>query len=190
MGSNSSKPYQAQLIRAQGFAVPETLITNDPDLVHEFRHRHKKVVYKSISSIRSIVQMLGEKDLARLEHILWCPTQFQAFVAGTNVRVHTVDTTVFATAIATDATDYRYTSLQGSAEAKLYPIELSKELAERCINLAQALELPFAGIDLKITPDNQVYCFEVNPSPAFSYYELNTGQDISDAVARYLAEAE
>ena len=30
MASNGSKPYQTQLIRAHGFAVPETLITNDP----------------------------------------------------------------------------------------------------------------------------------------------------------------
>ena len=34
--------------------------------------------------------------------------------------------------------------------------------------------LEFAGIDLKVTPDNEVYCFEVNPCPAFSYYENNT----------------
>ncbi len=47
--------------------------------------------------------------------------------------------------------------------------------------------MAFAGIDLKITPDSQVYCFEVNPSPAFSYYEAGTGQQISEAVARYLA---
>jgi hypothetical protein len=40
---------------------------------------------------------------------------------------------------------------------------------------------------LKITPDNQVYCFEVNPSPAFSYYEEHTQQPIAYAVARYLA---
>ena len=47
--SNLSKPYQAQLIREHGFAVPETLITNDPDLVLDFRDRHKRVIYKSIS---------------------------------------------------------------------------------------------------------------------------------------------
>ena len=45
----------------------------------------------------------------------------------------------------------------------------------------------FAGIDLKITPENHVYCFEVNPSPAFSYYESQTGQAISTAVADYLS---
>jgi hypothetical protein len=42
---------------------------------------------------------------------------------------------------------------------------------------------------LKVTPDDEVYCFEVNPSPAFSYYEGNTGQPISRAVARHLAGA-
>src|ERR1044072_4479930 len=31
IGSNFSKPYQAQLIQRSGFEVPETLITNDPE---------------------------------------------------------------------------------------------------------------------------------------------------------------
>ena len=33
MGSNISKPYQAQLIQRCGFGTPETLITNDPEEV-------------------------------------------------------------------------------------------------------------------------------------------------------------
>jgi hypothetical protein len=40
---------------------------------------------------------------------------------------------------------------------------------------------------LKVTQDNRVYCFEVNPSPAFSYYEANTGKPIAQAIAAYLA---
>src|SRR5262249_18278277 len=36
MGSNSSKPYQAQLIQQDGFHVPETLITTDPEAVRAF----------------------------------------------------------------------------------------------------------------------------------------------------------
>lgn len=185
MGSNSSKPYQAQLIRDYGFAVPETLITNDPELVREFCAHHPRVIYKSISGIRSIVQTLKPEDLEQLDKIRWCPTQFQSFVEGTNVRVHVVNREVFATAIYTEATDYRYAHRQGS-DADLQAIELPDELAEQCLNLAQGLELPFAGIDLKITPDRQAYCFEVNPSPAFSYYEAQTEQPIAQTLARYL----
>lgn len=187
MGSNFSKPYQGQLIKRYGFEVPETLITNDPELVRAFRARHGRVIYKSISGVRSIVQTLSDDDMTRLDDIRWCPTQFQAFVEGTNVRVHTVGEKVFATAINTDATDYRYAHRQSGDYADLRPVDLSDELAEMCVNLAAGLGLAFAGIDLKITPENHVYCFEVNPSPAFSYYESQTGQAISSAVADYLS---
>jgi predicted ATP-grasp superfamily ATP-dependent carboligase len=190
MGSNSSKPYQAQLIREHGFLVPETLITNVPESVCEFRQQHGRIIYKSISAARSIVQTYQEHDAARLDNIRWCPTQFQNCVEGTNVRVHTVGNRVYATAITTNATDYRYAMRQSGEAAALREVELCDELAERCLLLARSLDLPFAGIDLKITPDKEVYCFEVNPSPAFSYYEGHTGQPISAGLAACLMEAD
>jgi predicted ATP-grasp superfamily ATP-dependent carboligase len=189
-GSNFSKPYQAQLIQAQGFLAPETLITNEPELVKEFHRKHGTVIYKSISSVRSIVQKLEEADYPRLEHIRWCPTQFQAFVPGTDVRVHTIDGKALAVAISSEATDYRYAARQTGEPAELREVDLSDELREKCCNLSKSLGLDFAGIDLKITPDDEVYCFEVNPCPAFSYYELSTGVPISVTLARYLGSSE
>lgn len=187
MGSNSSKPYQAQLIQKYGFETPETLITNEADLVRDFQRRHKAVIYKSISGLRSIVQTMSERDDERLDLIEWCPTQFQEFVDGTNVRVHTIGERVFAIAARTEATDYRYAYRQVGDSAELREVDLSDELSEKCINLAKGLGLVFAGIDLKITPDDRVFCFEVNPCPAYSYYESNTGQPISRALASHLS---
>ncbi|MBV6467570.1 MAG: glutathione synthase [Candidatus Brocadia sp.] len=181
MASNSSKPYQAQLIKEQGFSIPNTLITNDPDEVISYYEKNRRVVFKSISGVRSIVQELKEKDLERLELIKWCPVQFQAYVEGQDVRVHVIGKEVFACGISTDSLDYRY------ASTSLQPMDLPPELWEKCIRLSQALQLSFAGIDLKLAPDGQVYCFEVNPSPGFSYYERKTGQPIAMTVARYLA---
>jgi hypothetical protein len=186
MGSNGSKPYQAQLIARHGFGVPETIVTNDPDRVRDFRRRHGRVIYKSASGIRSIVRVLSDDDLGRLERIRWCPTQFQAHVAGTDVRVHVVDGEVFATEIRSNATDYRYASREGGS-IELEPIDLDDDVAARCIALARDLGLPFAGIDLRRTGDGGWVCFEVNPSPGYSFYESHTGQPIADAVARYLA---
>jgi glutathione synthase/RimK-type ligase-like ATP-grasp enzyme len=99
-----------------------------------------------------------------------------------------VGTAAFATAILSEATDYRYATRQVGTAADLEAIQLPEDLEQRCIELAGTLELPLAGIDLKITPEGRVYCFEVNPSPAFSYYEANTGQPIAQAIATYLAE--
>jgi hypothetical protein len=183
MATNISKPYQSQLIRDCGFLIPETLVTNDPKMVREFHQRYRKVIYKSISAARSIVQILKESDFERLQQIRWCPTQFQAFIEGTNLRVHIVGDQVFATAVESEATDYRYARQQTGEDAQLREVELSDELSERCVRLTRSLGLVFSGIDLKVTPSDEVFCFEVNPSPAFSYYEGHTKQPISAAVA-------
>jgi hypothetical protein len=187
MASNGSKPFQAQAILRQGLHIPETLITSDPALAREFARQLGRVIFKSMSGVRSIVREMEADDLARLHQIRWCPVQFQTYVPGQNVRVHTIGAQVFASRIISDATDYRYAARQTGEPADLEPFELSDELAERCLALAADLDLPFAGIDLKITPDGEVYCFEVNPSPAYSYYESQTGQPVSLALAQYLA---
>lgn len=186
MGSNFSKPYQAQIAQAFGFRIPETLVTNEPELVEELAAR-SGVVYKSVSGVRSIVRRLEREDLDRLDRIRWCPTQFQAYVDGVDVRVHTVGERVYATRVRSDATDYRYGSRGDGGPAELCPYEVSDDLAARCVAVADAMRLEFAGIDLRVAADGDVYCLEVNPSPAFSYYESHTGQPIARAVARRLA---
>lgn len=186
MTSNSSKPYQTQLIRKYGLLIPDTLITNEPKKVLEFNQLHKKIIYKSISSVRSIVQIFKETDKQNLNRILHCPVQFQQFVEGTNVRVHVIGERIFATSIETETVDYRYAS-KYKAKSKLRPYDLDSNTKEKCIKLTKGLGLDFSGIDLKICKDNQIFCFEVNPSPAYSFYEANANQPISKAVAEYLS---
>ncbi|MBB4717112.1 hypothetical protein BJ965_006994 [Streptomyces luteogriseus] len=176
--SNQSKPYQTQLIRQAGFQIPETLVTNDPELVHDFRARHGLLIYKSISSVRSIVQVLNDDADARLPLIRGCPVQFQRLIPGTNVRVHVAAGAVFATRVVTNGLDYRYAD-----RTEFLPWQPPDELAERCSVLADRLGLPLAGIDLILTDDGQVFCLEVNPNPAFGCYENRTGQPISNAIA-------
>jgi D-alanine-D-alanine ligase-like ATP-grasp enzyme len=53
--------------------------------------------------------------------------------------------------------------------------------------LATAIGLPSAGIDLRRTQEGRWYCFEVNPSPGFTFYQDATGQRIAEAVAILLA---
>jgi glutathione synthase/RimK-type ligase-like ATP-grasp enzyme len=55
--------------------------------------------------------------------------------------------------------------------------------------MAADMGLLVAGIDLRHTPDDRWVCFEVNPSPAFVFYEEATGQPIANAIARALVNA-
>ena len=189
MASNMSKPYQAQTISRAGFETPVTLITNDPDEVREFLFEHGRVIYKSTSSIRSIVRELNPNDLDTLDRVRNLPTQFQAFVPGTNIRVHVVGDSVFATRIESESTDYRYAGRDGN-DVVMTAIDLPDDVKERCLTLSRNLDLPLCGIDLKVTPDGDYHCFEVNPSPAYTYYEEQTGQPIAKAIVSYLTGGE
>jgi glutathione synthase/RimK-type ligase-like ATP-grasp enzyme len=186
MLSNCSKPWQLQIIRDLGFSIPATLISCDPGAVREFQRRFGRLIYKSISSVRSIVRELTPGDDERLKRIRWCPTQFQEFIPGRNVRVHVVAEKCFATEIASESVDYRYALSEVGVPAELRPTELPPEIARRCVALTRHLGLAFGGLDLKVSPNGRVVCFEVNPSPGFSYYEDHTGQPIAAAVADYL----
>ncbi|PJJ06567.1 RimK-like ATP-grasp domain-containing protein [Streptomyces sp. 2333.5] len=187
MAGNSSKPRQSAAIRAHGFRVPDTLITTDADAARAFAAGHERVIYKSVSGIRSIVSQLRPDD-DRLDDLAWCPTQFQEHVSGLDYRVHVVGGDVFCSRIESSADDYRYAARQG-AELSLEPACLPDDLPDRCRELAAGLGLRLAGIDLRRTPDGSWYCFEVNPSPAFTFYDRHE-QGIAEAVARLLHEGE
>jgi hypothetical protein len=186
MTSNDSKPYQAGIIERHGLRVPDTLITTDIEAVRAFQARHGTLIYKSIGSTRSIVRRLSEEQAHRLDNLRWCPTQFQQHVPGTDFRVHVIDEHVFATEIRSQADDYRYAAATGRSP-ELQAVQLPGDVATRCCEVARALTLTFAGIDLRRTPAGEWYCFEVNPSPGYSYYQRGTGQLIDLAVARHLA---
>jgi hypothetical protein len=188
MQSNNSKPYQAALIARAGFAVPDTIVTNDADAVRAFQARHGRIIYKSTSGIRSIVASPGANFEARLENLPTCPTQFQEHVAGTDIRIHVVGDRTFATEIRSEAEDYRYAGRQGQS-VMLRALDLPPAIAGRAIALAQALGLLVAGIDMRCCADGRWVCFEVNPSPGFSFYEAATGQPIAAAIADLLAGA-
>jgi hypothetical protein len=185
MESNCSKPYQLRLIEEHGFQIPETLITTDRDAAQEFWEKHGTLIYKSISGVRSIVTKLSPRHLERLDRVRWCPTQFQEYVPGKDYRVHVIDQEVFTAEITSTADDYRYSRQLGTT-TEVRPYGLPGDVADRCRYVSRALGLHVAGIDLRHHPNGEWYCFEVNPSPAFSYYQNATNQPIDLAIARLL----
>jgi glutathione synthase/RimK-type ligase-like ATP-grasp enzyme len=184
MMSNNSKPYQALLIRECGFSIPSTFITNAPRALEECALSRKAMIYKSMSSVRSIVRTASCDDGERIEKLRLLPTQFQEKIEGYCIRVHVIGKIAIATRIHSDATDYRYSQLEDT-DSVLAPLELNTELTEKCVSLAKRLELNFSGIDLMVSED-RVVCLEVNPCPGYSYYQKATGQPISGVLADFL----
>jgi glutathione synthase/RimK-type ligase-like ATP-grasp enzyme len=188
MWANHSKPYQARQIACCGFAVPASLITTDPAAAVEFWERHGDVIYKSVSGVRSIVSRLTPAHRGRLTDVSSCPTQFQEYIPGDDYRVHVVGEAVFACRVCSTSDDYRYGSLDGRP-ASIQAVSLPDDCTALCLSTAAVLRLPLAGIDLRLTPDGRWFCFEVNPSPGFTWFEAQTGQPITSAVSSLLASA-
>lgn len=186
MEENGSKPLQLAHIARCGFSVPDTLVTTDPGVARAFWERHTRVIYKSVSGVRSIVSSLQNEHLARLADIASCPVQLQQYVPGVDHRVHVVGMEVFACEVNSQAIDYRY---PGAHDVNLRACRLPPEVEERCRRVAAEMNLPVAGIDLLRTHEDEWYCFEVNPSPGFTYYQDAAGLPIGAAIARLLAAA-
>jgi len=180
--SNDSKPYQALLIERHGFFIPETLLTTDPEAALEFWKLHGEVIYKPICATRSIVSRFTAGHIPRLKDIASCPTQFQQYIHGTDYRVHVVGKKIFACRIIAQEVDYRFPR----NGVEIQSCDIPGDVADRCRRLSHSLELPLSGIDLRCTPDRDWYCFEVNPSPLFTFFEEATGQPIGEAIAALL----
>jgi ribosomal protein S6-L-glutamate ligase RimK-like protein len=185
IASNTSKPYQAARIHEIGFEIPKTLVTTDPQAAKEFLETHVEVIYKSVSSQRSVVSRLTKERASELENISSCPTQFQEWIKGNDYRVHVVGEECFACEIVSNADDYRFTKDQ---QVELRPYDLPDEVATLCRKLAVDQNLSVAGIDLRRTDDDRWFCFEANPVAGFTYYQEACNHHIDDAIARMLIE--
>ena len=183
--SNASKPYQLGLIAQAGLQVPDTLVTTDPAAARAFLREHGRLVYKSLSGIRSIVATLDASDEARLDDVRTGPVQLQAYVPGLDVRVHIVGEHWFACSVESAAADYRYAGVAGTT-AELSAFELPEHVGRQLVALVHGMNLLVAGVDLRRTRDGSWVCFEVNPSPGFPWYEEATGHQIAEAIASLL----
>jgi len=180
--SNGSKPFQLRLIAEAGFAVPSTLVTTDPEAARAFLVEHGRIVYKSVSGVRSIVATLRPTDAGRLASVANGPVQFQRWIDGTDVRVHVVGDRWFATEVRSEAEDYRYAARDGLVVV-MESTEIPPTLGERLVGLTRRMGLIVSGIDLRRTDRGEWVCLEVNPSPGFTAYEDATGQPIGEAIA-------
>lgn len=185
MAANNSKPYQLALIAESGFAVPDTLVTTDASALRQFIAHHGEIIYKSVSGIRSIVSRLRDADQESLGDIANCPTQFQQYIPGKDIRVHVAGEQLLAIEIESEADDYRYAS-RVNRQVAMNMIDLPNEIAGKCSAMARRMDLQLAGIDFRLTAEGIWYCLEVNPSPGFTYFEAATGQPIARAVANLL----
>lgn len=185
--SNYSKPYQLGLLEDAGFECPRTLITNNCEEARRFwEQSNGQVIFKGVSNVMSLAQVLTPERMCRMEHLPNSPTQFQEYVSGVDYRVHVVGDQAFATRIVTRNEDYRRSSIRRDEEIQAEAAELPPEVIRKCITFTEQLGLVLGGLDFKETAQGRLVALELNPYPQFTFYESLSGQPITQAIVNYL----
>lgn len=187
------KPRQLTLASKIGFAVPDTLITNDPAAVRLFRHDGAAVVKTLRASLltdpnsgdeRVIFTNRLNDDLGREfeDSLRVAPVILQREVEkDADIRVTVVGDYVMAARIDSQNLSETVVDWRKGAHVDLPHTQhiLPADLEMRCRQLTAALKLKFAAIDFVLDRFGKYWFLEANPNGQWAWIEARTGHPIA-----------
>lgn len=186
------KPYQWEVARRIGLALPRTLVTNRPEKARRFIQETGvgRTVFKAFIASADAwreTRLVRTEDLAALEAVRYAPVIFQEFVRGTDLRVTIVGDRVFAAEIDASETSYPVDMRMVVHEARVRPVALPSALVERLLRFMRSLGLVYGAVDLRRRPGGEYLFLEVNPAGQWLFVEERTGLPITAEVAALLS---
>ncbi|MEU3620125.1 MvdC/MvdD family ATP grasp protein [Streptomyces sp. NPDC006872] len=191
-GAAHHKPYQWDVARRLGLALPHTLVTNEPEQALGFIRETGlgRTVFKAFLARADAwreTRLVRPEDLAHLETVRYAPVIFQEFVPGVDLRVTVVGDRVFAAEIDASATSYPVDMRMVLDEAAVRRGTLPPSLTDTLLRFMRRLGLVYGAIDLRRRPDGEYVFLEVNPAGQWLFVEERTGLPITAEVAGLLS---
>lgn len=182
-----NKLVQLQVARAAGFAIPDTLVSSNPEHIRKFVHSHgDRAIVKVVRgtgafSIPTRLVRLGE--LTDDESMEACPAIYQDVVEGSvHVRIHVFGSTVVAVRIESQLLDWR-----PNLDVPMRQLTLEPSLAAGLIDLVRDLHLAMGIIDAKLLDDGTLVFLEINPQGQFLFVEGVAKLPLAAAMAAFLS---
>jgi hypothetical protein len=182
----NAKPVQLLAARKAGFAIPETLISNDPEEIRRFYREHGgAVVCKFFTPAfwrrqsdgvlcGLFTARINEGLLENAEAFTSCPAIYQTLVPKkADVRITFFGSSYYAVRIRSQQSssgtlDFRSDIL---FESPMERMELSRAFLERCMELSSSLGLLHGSYDFIEQPDGSFTFLEVNEMGQFLWLE-------------------
>ncbi len=197
-----SKPLQLHVARQLGFAVPETVLTNDPVVAKTFVSKHDMVVCKPLRCGQVsrgervaliFANVLRGADKDELDAVRYAPTLLQQYIPKRgDIRVTVIGQEVFAVEIDSQACEETKHDWRRGENASLdYSIhELPPAVARQCRDLVRTLDLRFGAIDLVLSAEEDEYFFlEINPNGQWAWLQQRLPDlPLRETLSLYLAE--
>ncbi|KOU77815.1 30S ribosomal protein S6 modification protein RimK [Streptomyces sp. MMG1533] len=186
------KPWQLRIAHLSDFAVPPTVFTTAPRVARQFVGEHRDVVVKSASgpppgdpALALPTTLIGPE--ADFSAVAGGPTLLQRYIPKrADIRLTCVGTRLFAArkAAAPGQIDGRFGDTEHTWEAVPVPERIGKSV-HTYLGLAG---LAYAAFDFAEDEDGLWWFLECNQGGQFGFVELEAGQPISEAVARWLSQ--
>lgn len=184
--------------REAGFAIPETLSSNDLDDVRAFvADAPGKVIYKSHSpgvwrsksdTAFVFTTAVTSSDFEDVDPDHFNPGLFQHYVKKQyELRVSIFGRNIIAVKIEADnEIDWRV-----NYKMKLAPIDLPEQVTDKLLLFMNKMNLVMGMIDIIVTPDGDYVFLEINPQGQFLWIEgMNPEIRLLQPFARFLASAD
>ncbi|MEW2288639.1 ATP-grasp ribosomal peptide maturase [Streptomyces sp. NPDC047841] len=190
------KPWQLRLAQRSGLAVPATLITTFPQAAREFAERFPDLVVKPVSGAhpqeppRAVPTSRVAPD-ADFTAVAFGPTLLQRRIAKrADIRLTVVGGTLLAARKPADPdahpddVDVRF----APSVSPWLPADVPPRVAEGVRRYMAGAELAYGAFDFAEDADGIWWFLECNQSGQFGFVEMDTGQPIAAAIARWLAD--
>ena len=202
------KPVQLMVAKSVGLKIPETCVSNSPDVVKSFLGHlgNKRLIMKPVGT--SFVELSkGDKSGERCNKVIFtqvidphlildniamvrnCPVIFQEAVdKDSDMRITVVGEQVFCAEIVLEGcsnpknVDWR----NHDGVRKYQRHELPDEIKKLCVQFTHAMGLEFGCIDMAYSRSNGYTFFEINPQGQWLPSELVLGYPISAALLETL----
>ena len=195
----SFKLYQLEVARRVGFALPETVVTNVPEVVAEFYERcDGRVIYKLVSessnfllpkyeSLGAPTLPMSEADLGHLSQVAVAPHLFQERIDKVyDIRVTAIGKKLFPVKIDSQAGEGKV-DWRTDYSVAMELIALPPDIHEACLTLLRELGLNYGSIDLCVDRDGRHIFFEINCAGQYKWMEERIeGLELSLELARLL----
>ncbi|MDO0929216.1 ATP-grasp ribosomal peptide maturase [Streptomyces sp. TG1A-8] len=189
------KPWQLRLAQRSGLAVPATLITTFPQAAREFAERFPDLVVKPVSGAhpqeppRAVPTSRVAPD-ADFTAVAYGPTLLQRRIAKrADVRLTAVGGELLAARkpadpdAGPDDVDVRF----APSPHPWLPAQVPPRVAGAVHRYLGGAGLAYGAFDFVEDADGHWWFLECNQSGQFGFIEMDTGQPIAAAIARWLA---
>jgi glutathione synthase/RimK-type ligase-like ATP-grasp enzyme len=189
----SRKLEQLSTARQLGLAVPDTVLTQDQDVLRRFFQKHdgqvivkplgRAYIERSKGENDSLIytNSISEHDLNDLADLATCPTYFQkAIRKRSDVRITCVDGDTHAMELlAQDHGQQRCDIRRNNMSDVSYrSLSLPDDIALKVRQLTAHYCLRFAALDMAVDTEGMWYFFEVNPNGQWAWLDLCGGASI------------